>query len=167
LSDISCLDSERALETLISMYQEDLSRYIFMYVHSGEITEEIMSDVFYTVWENRKSITYIYPFKPYLYKIAKFRCLNYLRNNKKFPTGLEKMPMHTFASTQTTVEEEYISREMVLQLNSIIEELPPKCKLAFKLIREDKMHYKDAAEHLGVSIKTLESQVNTAIKKIK
>ena len=56
---------------------------------------------------------------------------------------------------------------MTSMLNTDIEQLPTKCKMAFKLVREDKLKYKDAADFLGNSIKTLENHLTKAVKKIK
>ena len=76
------------------------------------------------------------------------------------------MRIELFAFTETTPEDDYISRELIDTLNEAIEQLPTKSKLAFKLVREDGMKYKDAAEHLGISVKTLEAQLTYAMKKI-
>lgn len=159
--------SELALRTIYKFYSIPISRYILMYTKSKESTEELLSDVFFTVWKNRRNLTAINNFDAYLYKIAKFKCLNYLREKKIDVVNLEEAIVDVFAYTTTTPEDEYISKERLAHINASIEELPPKCKVAFKLIREDKMKYKDAAEHLNISIKTLENHLTTALKKIR
>jgi len=72
-----------------------------------------------------------------------------------------------FHNTNTTPESIYISQEEVEKLNAAINELPQKTKMAFQLVRENKLKYKDAAEILGVSIKTIEKQVAAAVAKLK
>ena len=74
--------------------------------------------------------------------------------------------LEMFAGTDTSPEDDCISDEIVRELNSAIEALPPKCRMAFKLIREDKMKYRDAAELMDVSVKTLETHIRNAMKKI-
>lgn len=138
-----------------------------MFVKSEASAEELVSDVFYTLWENRKILPEINNFDSYLYKIAKFKALNYLRDKKVVYIDLDETSIDLFASTTTNPENEYISNETISSINNAIEELPTKCKLAFKLIREDNMKYKDAAEHLGISIKTLEAHLASAMKKIR
>lgn len=167
LEELACGNSEKALEGIYYMYSEPVSRYILMYVKSKEVAEELLSDVFYTVWEKRKVAVDIENFHAYIYSIAKFKALNYLRDQKMETIDLDQIPIDIFAFTKTTAEEEYISQETISQLNEAIEELPPKCKMAFKLVKEDNMKYKDAAEHLGISIKTLEIHLTTAMKKLK
>ena len=137
-----------------------------MYVKSSQIAEELVSDVFFALWENRKQLVEITNFDAYIYRIAKFRVLKYLRDNRTLTVDLDEVPIELFAFTETTPEDDYISRELIDTLNEAIEQLPTKSKLAFKLVREDGMKYKDAAEHLGISVKTLEAQLTYAMKKI-
>ena len=137
-----------------------------MYVKSSQIAEELVSDVFFALWENRKQLVEMTNCDAYIYRIAKFRVLKYLRDNKTLTVDLDEVPIELFAFTETTPEDDYISRELIDTLNEAIEQLPTKSKLAFKLVREDGMKYKDAAEHLGISVKTLEAQLTYAMKKI-
>ena len=55
---------------------------------------------------------------------------------------------------------------MIKQLNEIIDQLPPRCKLIFKLIKEDELSYKEVAELLHISVKTVENQMTLAFKKL-
>lgn len=141
-------------------------RYLVMYVKSDQIAEELVSDVFFALWENRTHLIEITNFDAYIYRIAKFRVLNYLRDNRSLTVDLNEVPIDLFAFTETTPEDDYISSELINAVNEAIEQLPTKSKLAFKLVREDGMKYKDAAEHLGISVKTLEAQLTFAMKKI-
>lgn len=141
-------------------------RYLVLYVKSPQIAEELVSDVFFALWENRKQLLDVHNFDAYIYRIAKCRVLNYLRDNKSLTIGLDEVPIDLFACTETTPEDNYISRELIDAVNEAVEQLPSKSKLAFKLVREDGMKYKDAAEHLGISVKTLEAQLTFAMKKI-
>jgi RNA polymerase sigma-70 factor (ECF subfamily) len=59
-----------------------------------------------------------------------------------------------------------ITAEMQKRIRSAIQTLPPKCRLIFKLIREDGLKYKEVAELLNLSLKTIENQMTIAIKKI-
>jgi RNA polymerase sigma-70 factor (ECF subfamily) len=139
---------------------------MFMYVKSREVAEELVSDVFFALWERRKMTHEINDFDAYIYKIAKFKALNYLRDNKPEFTALDETPFALFASTLTTPEDDFISKELIEQVNDAVEQLPPKTKLAFKLVREDGMKYREAADHLGISVKTLEAHLTAAMKTI-
>lgn len=166
LEDLAVNNSEPAFKSLYMSYCDRIMRYLIMYVNSPQIAEELMSDVFFALWENRKQLLDINNFDAYIYRIAKFKVLNYLRDNKSLTIDLDEIPIDLFALTETTPEDDYISQELINAVNEAIEQLPTKSKLAFKLIREDGMKYKDAADHLGVSVKTLEAQLTYAVKKI-
>ncbi|MCM0716478.1 MULTISPECIES: RNA polymerase sigma factor [Parabacteroides] len=166
LEDLATKSSEPAFKSLYFSYSDRIMRYLVMYVKSSQIAEELVSDVFFALWENRKQLVEITNFDAYIYRIAKFRVLKYLRDNKTLTVDLDEVPIELFAFTETTPEDDYISRELIDTLNEAIEQLPTKSKLAFKLVREDGMKYKDAAEHLGISVKTLEAQLTYAMKKI-
>lgn len=167
LKDLAYNNSENALKHIYLAYSSYIARYISLYVKSKHTIEELLSDVFYTIWENRQALPDVENFNAYIYKIAKFKALNHLRENKISTIDIDEIPIDLFNYTTTTAEDEYISKEIVAAINAAIENLPPKCKLAFKLVREDKMKYKDAAEHLDISVKTLEIHLASAMKKIR
>ena len=77
------------------------------------------------------------------------------------------MPPRPIPRTSTTPEDDCISAETVREINRAIESLPPKCKLAFKLVREDRMSHREAAETLYISVKTLEVHLGHAVQKIR
>ncbi|GHS94790.1 hypothetical protein FACS1894207_3580 [Bacteroidia bacterium] len=139
LEGLSFKDSEQAFQSLYYAYSDKMMRYIYMYVKSHDVAEELVSDVFFALWERRKTIHEINDFNAYIYKIAKFKALNHLRDNKPELVDLDEIPLDLFAYTETTPEDDYISKELIGSVNEAIEQLPPKTKLAFKLVREDGM----------------------------
>lgn len=138
-----------------------------MYVKSVDVSRELVSDIFLSVWEKRGMLLNIDNFDSYIYQIAKYKSLNYLRSNKIQTVNIDEISVELFGHTKTTPEDSYISQETIQQINEAIEDLPPKCKLAFKLVREDNLRYKEAAEILGISVKTVENHLTLAIKKIR
>ena len=168
IESLATHNSEYALKQLFNIYASPLLRYIFMFVKSKEIAEELLSDVFFAIWQQRKELLEIDNFKAYIYKVAKFNALNYLRSKSDIKTlGLDDIQLDLFTATQTTPEDKYISQEVISNINQAIRSLPPKCQLAFKLIREDHFSYKEVADHLEISVKTVENHIATANKKIK
>ena len=59
-----------------------------------------------------------------------------------------------------------ISVEIIQRINKAINDLPPKCRLIFKLVKEDGLKYKEVAELLHLNLKTVENQLGIALKKI-
>ena len=80
---------------------------------------------------------------------------------------MDEISVDLFTSTENTPEEELISKEKIKRLNQAIDSLPAKCKMAFKLVREDKLKYKEVATILDISIKTLEAHLANAVRKLR
>ena len=151
--EIALSDSQTAFKSLYLAYFQRLMRFTSLYVPSSVEAEEIVSDTFLSLWNNRKSLPEISNFDSYIYGIEKVQ--------------IDENTIDLFAHTDTTPEEELISKECIDHLNEAINTLPDKCKMAFKLIREDKMKYKDAANILEISVKTLEAHIATAVRKLR
>ena len=167
IQDVAINDSEVALERLYNHYYYNLLHFSQIYVIDENDAEEIISDTFLDIWENRKKLVKLKNFNAYIYRIAKFKALNYLRKRNLPTVNLDEMPLDLFARTSTTPEDDCISAETVREINRAIESLPPKCKLAFKLVREDRMSHREAAETLYISVKTLEVHLGHAVQKIR
>ena len=164
---LSYKNSEREFGFIVHAYEEKVIRFISLFVINEQECEELASDVFVSLWINRQKLTEIEDLNSYIFIVAKNKALNHLRNRKINLVDLDTFQVDAFKNTETTPESIYITHETVDNLNSAINELPQKTKLAFHLVREDKMKYKEAAIVLGVSIKTIEKQVASAVAKLK
>ena len=160
-------NSERAFRVLVRAYEDKVIRFISLFVQNDQECEELAADVFVSLWTNRHKLAEIEDLDSYIFIVAKNKALNQLRKAKAELVDLDASYVDAFHNTNTTPESIYITQETVDNLNSAINELPQKTKLAFHLVREDKMKYKEAAEVLGVSIKTIEKQVASAVAKLK
>lgn len=160
-------DSQTALKSLYLAYFQRLMRFTKLYVSSSVEAEEIVSDTFLAVWNNRKSLLKVSNFDSYIYSIARHKAISYYRSIRMEQIELNEIPLDLFTQTDTTPEDDLISKERINQLNKAIDALPAKCKMAFKLVREDKLKYKEVAEILDISIKTLEAHLANAVKKLR
>ncbi len=165
--EIALSDSQTALKSLYVAYFGPLMRFTGMYVSSPAEAEEIVSDTFMAVWNNRAQLTDVSNFDAYIYTVARHKAISYYRKQHLEQVSLEEIPIDLFASTETTPEENLISQEGIRRLNQAIDSLPTKCKLAFKLVREDKLKYKEVAAILDISVKTLEAHLATAVRKLR
>lgn len=160
-------DSQTAFKSIYLAYFQRLIRYVSLYISSEVETEEIVSDTLLAVWNNRHTLPDLTNFDSYIYAIAKNKVINHYRIKRIHKVELEENHIDLFIHTATTPEEDLISKEDIERLNRAINALPPKCKMAFKLIREDKLKYKDAAVLLDISVKTLEEHIATAVRKLR
>ena len=157
---------EQALKKLYEHYANKLFHFAFMIIHSKELAEEIVEDVLIKIWNKRKAITDIENFNMYLYVTTKNISCNYLRKkNKKKEIDLNEVSL-PYYNVSATPEELMITSETLSKINHVINELPPKCRMIFKLVKEDGLKHREVAELLDVSMKTVENQIGIALKKI-
>jgi RNA polymerase sigma-70 factor (ECF subfamily) len=165
--EMATSDSEIALKSLYMCYFEQLIRFTGLYVSSSGEAEELVSDTFLAIWENRRSLLTVGDINAYIYSIARHKAISYFRKQHLDQVSLDDLPQDFFANTDTTPEDDLISQEEISRLNDAINSLPPKCKMAFKLVREDNLKYKEVAAILDISVKTLEAHLATAVKKLR
>ena len=155
-----------ALKAVYDRYSTKLFQLSFAIVRSKEMAEEVVEDVFIKIWKKRVQLSKIENFTFYLYVMTKNGSRDYLRKygNKK-NINLDDVAL-PFYRIDTTPEDLMISEEVINQINGAINELPTKCRLIFKLVKEDGLKYREVAELLHLSRKTVENQVGIALKKI-
>jgi len=155
-----------ALKELYDLCANSFFQLALAIVHSSEMAEEIVEDVFIQVWKNRARIPEIDNLYFYLYVSTRNISKTYLRKykNRKF-IQFDEVQLPYFR-IDLTPEDLMISGEIVNRINAAINMLPPKCRLIFKLVKEDGLKYKEVAELMGLSVKTVENQLAIALKKI-
>ncbi|WP_212006016.1 RNA polymerase sigma-70 factor [Chitinophaga sp. HK235] len=163
---ISLYDDETAYKELFLHFYEPLVQFADSFVRSGQIAEEVVSDVFINIWEGRQRLEQIDNLRVYLYVSTKNIALKYLmRQQKKAALSLDEITPD-MESPHYNPEEQLISAELLARFEQAVSELPPRCKLIFKLIKEDGLRYKEIAEILNVSIKTIDNQLAIALARI-
>lgn len=165
--EIALNNSQIALKELYTCYFYDLLHYSMIYVNNSHDAEEVISDTFLSVWENRKKLLEISNFNSYIYTIVRNKSISQFRSMHIENQSIDTIPIDIFAYTDITPENELISKEKIAEINSAINSLPNKCKIAFKLVKENNLKYREVAEILNISVKTLEAHLATALKKIR
>ncbi|MBV7530622.1 RNA polymerase sigma-70 factor [Chitinophaga sp. sic0106] len=133
-------------------------------VRNREMAEEIVADVFIAIWKKRESLCQTNNLKWYLYAATRNISLNYLR--KYAPQKTQLLDESYSPEYEVSPEAQLISNDMIRHINRAINELPPQCRLIFKLVKEDGLKYREVALLLNISIKTVENQVGIALKKL-
>lgn len=157
---------QSAYRQLFISYYGGLFRFVKMFTKNKELSEEIVSDVFIHIWKRRSGIEKIKNLKLYLFISAKNLAFGRLtRINKKKFIDLDSV-MAEPEDPFNNPDEVLITREINSKLKSAIHELPPRCRLIFKLVKEDGLKYKEVSELLDISIKTVEAQMAIAFRRI-
>jgi len=158
---------EAAFTQLYLHYGKKLIQFAVSLIRSREIAEELVEDVFVKLWTNRERIREIDNLTVYLYVSVKNKALNALSSKA------HELISAPFDYLDTVIDEFapdpynlMITVEMMTRMREAIESLPPRCKLIFKLVREDGLKYKEVAEILNISVNTIDVQMAIAVKKI-
>lgn len=158
---------EAAFTQLYFHFGKKLILFGISLVRSKEIAEELVEDVFVRLWANKEHLSEIENITVYLYVAVKNKALN------KLSQKANELIAAPFDYLDTTLDEFAVSpydlmitSEMMTRMHQVIEGLPPRCKMIFKLIREDGLKYKEVAEILNISINTIDAQMAIAVRKI-
>ena len=158
---------ERALASLYQLFSKRLLHFATLLTRSAELAEEIVEDTFVKLWTNRADICNIHNLNVYLYVAVKNRSLNAIARKAK---ELVHIPFdHLEIDIGQAVSDPYsllITSEMMQRMQQAVEALPPRCKMVFKLVRQDGLSYKEVADILNISVNTIDVQMAIAVKKI-
>jgi len=158
---------ESTLAELYQLFHKRLHQFSRVITRSDEIAEEVVNDVFVKLWSHRDKINEIENLTVYLYVAVKNRSLNELSRRAK---ELVNTPFDYFdielEEAASNPHELMVTAEIMQRMQKAIDSLPPRCKMIFKLIREDGLKYKEVAQILNISVNTIDVQMAIAVKRI-
>lgn len=163
---ISLYEDESAYKQLFKTFYLYLVRFSEAITKDRNLAEDIVSDVFTSIWKNRSRIIEIEDLKIYLYVSVKNNSLKEVQKKQK--NSFIDLSELEFASEDHffAPESAIISKDLYHKINASVEKLPPRARLIFKLAKEDGLPYKKIAEILQISIKTIDNQLSIALKKL-
>jgi RNA polymerase sigma-70 factor (ECF subfamily) len=159
---------EIAYRELFLFFYTPLFQFANCIIKEPEAAEEIVSDVMMKVWEMGESLTEIRCLKVYLYKSVKNRALNYLSRNPR--SKIISLDADDFAIDMKSgfldPENSLLHKELQEGITAAIHSLPPRCQVVYKLIRVDGLCYREVANIMSISIKTVDRHLNNALHKL-
>jgi len=149
-------------EEIFKMHYKALCNAANKILDDKDASEDVVQDVFLKLWSKRNELSVIQSIKSYLYRATINTSLNYLESNKK----IIRLQDSEF-TTAVNGGEELQHKELETKINEAINQLPPKCKVIFVLSRYEGMKYQQIADHLEISIKTVENQMGKALQMLR
>lgn len=153
---------KNSFEAIFNSYFTNLCHFAYRYVSDRDTSQEIVQEVFIGLWQKRESIDPEKPIKSYLFTSVKNRCLNYIRDTKKFRSYV--LDVETELEIPVMDQDTISISETQSRIDEALNKLPPKCREVFELSRFEELRYKAIAETLGISVKTVEVQMSKALK---
>lgn len=156
--------NKSAFEKVFHHYYQNLCVFASKIIQDDDSAEEIVQDLFVKIWEKRHEIEIKTSLKNYLVRSVKNQCLNYIKHNK-----IREEHAKTILSEKEGVPEkdDFIEIDLLQKIEESINELPKKRQEIFRLSREEGLKYREIAEKLNVSIKTVETQMGLAMKTLR
>jgi len=156
---------ENAFRHLFNLYYDRLVAYIVTYTHDKMSSEDIVQQAFIDLWNAKDKLHECKSPKNYLYTIAYNRFIDSINKDKRRSKLLDIVYENAL---RDRIEEDNDTLERrVVKMNQIIKSLPPKCRQTLEMNKIKGLKYKEIADIMGVSIKTVESQMSVAFKKIR
>ncbi len=159
-----------AFEVIFQAYYKPLCRFALRYVPTGELAEELVSDVLTRLWQERETLQIKFSLRAYLFASVKNTCLNYLksqfaRHPLESDSAMEELWVSVQHASTPYADLEYKELEQLLQAG--VGQLPPACRTIFSLSRNAGLSYEEIAQSLGLSKKTVKAQMGIALKKLR
>lgn len=142
-----------------------LVAYAHRYLRSEEDAREAVQDVFLGVWNNRGHLQLDEGLRSYLFTATRNKALNYLEKRRIEAVPLEAV--YQQESRNPGVEEQLQADELQAVIYDEVNRLPERCREVFLLSRSEGLSYKEIAERLSLSEKTVENQISIALKRLR
>ena len=155
--------NKNAFETLFKSHYANLCGYAVKYVWELEQAEEIVQDLFFNIWNKRSNLYISSSIESYLFRAVRNACLNYLKH-KKIRDNYASSVQETYNPRHGQVDNPVEALELQKKIDESIDSLPPERKKIFLLSRHEGLKYKEIAEQLGISVKTVEAQMGKALQ---
>lgn len=155
--------SANELEQLFRDHYEGLCRYAFTILKNQDDAADIVQHLFVKLWEKRSEIEILSNVKSYLYRSAYNASLNAVKKSKRQVLfGSLESEIEPVSSDDTS--DMLLSQELEGRIEEALEQLPEKCGEVFRMSRFSELSYKEIAEKLGISVKTVENHMGKALR---
>jgi len=156
-------DDYTSYNRLFVRYYSRLCCYVYRLLGEKEDAEDVVQELFLTLWNNRKKIAIVENVSGYLYKMARNLALNHIRTQTNYKTILdnqeEQLPYYEENSLET--------EEFRMALYDCINLLPGRCKEVLLLHRVKGLKQKEIADQLSISVKTIKNQIWASLQRLK
>ena len=155
-------DDAEAFRLIFDANYERLAYFAYKYVGDKAAAEDIVQEVFVNFWAKRQQWKVTTSLQAYLYGAVRNSCLNYIKFNK-VRTAYAERSNHT-EREDALIPEQIDAKDLAKLIESGLVNLPVERQKIFRLSREEGLKYREIADQLGISIKTVEAQMGKALK---
>jgi RNA polymerase sigma-70 factor (family 1) len=151
-----------AFKLLYNRYWKKMLAKAYFQLQSHIEAEEVVQDAFMNLWKRRQTLQIKYTFHTYIASVVRYEVMARVAQRKKWPLYIEDLPVSQIEDNST--EHWLAFEELSGQIEQLVNSLPEKCQLIFRMSRESGFSHKQISEYLTISHKTVESHLNKALK---
>ncbi len=154
--------SEAAFQQVFTTWYRPLHAYAFTLLQEEAMAEEMVQSVFVKLWERSDSLNLGGSLAAYLYRAVHNESMNYLKHLKV----RQKHQLHVVHRSEHTdhAGRRLQVKELEARIGEALEELPEQCRTVFQLSRFEELRYREIAERLQISVKTVENHMGKALR---
>lgn len=160
---IKFIDTKEKFEKVFRLYYADLCAFANVFLKDKDASEEIVQETFVKLWQKKSELKIKTSLKSYLYTSTRNSCLNLIKHIEIREDYKKHNQIEIDNSTQFG-EEDILANELQQKIKESIDEMPEKRKQIFILSRYHGLKYREIAEKLDISVKTVENQMGSAMK---
>lgn len=131
------------------------------------VSEEIVQELFCSLWERRESLQIEGPLENYLARAAKFKLIDYYRKKAKTTVQADFSEMPACSSYENCTENDVLYHALSDKVGNLVDQLPCQCRLVYKMSREKGLTTKEIAANLLISEKTVKNHLTKALGYLK
>ena len=154
---------EAAFEQMFKTHFKRLHAYAFTILRDEIQAEEMVQQVFFKLWERNENLSLTGSISSYLYRAVHNESLNYIKHQKV----RSNHQLNVAYSMKNEVEhpaKKIMAGELEKKIHTALNELPEQCRTIFQMSRFDELKYREIADKLGISVKTVENQMSKAFR---
>ena len=166
LLDLIRTEDRAAFTELYNRYWDKTFAVAFHRLDDEHEAEEVVQEVFLSIWQRRASIELTHSVATYLSVAVKYKVINHLAKQHRRQLQLNEITIAA-AETEDTTNNWLTEKELRRQLDHSINQLPEKCRIVFLLSREENKTYAEIAAELNISQKTVEAHMSKALSTLR
>ena len=158
--------SYAAFDALYMRYAPHVEAFAYCLLKNKGEAEDLAHDIFLKIWENRESIGHIKSFRSYLFKTTRNAVFD-IFEHKVVQTRYEQRQMNVEDIFSEDIYAKVATEDLLMIINMAVEQMPEQRQKVFRLSRYEGLSYQEIAQQLGITVKTVEYHIRTALAELK
>lgn len=154
-------------EAIYQEYWPRLYGYVYNRLKSKEIAEEIIQEVFFSLWVKHKELQLTHSLSAYLFAAVKYQLLNYIKSDRIRKTYAHQFAQYPEKMSDNSNEENMAATDLKNRMEKEVSRLPEKCQQVFRMSRHEHLSITDIASTLNISHKTVENHLTKALRQLR